>query len=78
MRVCNDFLKSKTKSTNLQFNYTRANDSFEDVMSYYHIDTLQRYIQSLGFKNINNRSIKSECKWNDGGQPRFILRQRKL
>ncbi|TKI80276.1 peptidase M36, partial [Bacillus cereus] len=38
--------------------YTRANDSFEDVMSYYHIDTLQRYIQSLGFKNINNRSIK--------------------
>ncbi len=27
-------------------------------MSYYHIDTLQRYIQSLGFKNINNRSIK--------------------
>ncbi|AHX18313.1 M36 family metallopeptidase [Bacillus cereus] len=50
--------KAKTKSTNLQFNYTRANDSFEDVMSYYHIDTLQRYIQSLGFKNINNRSIK--------------------
>ncbi len=33
--------KAKTKSTNLQFNYTRANDSFEDVMSYYHIDTLQ-------------------------------------
>ena len=27
-------------------------------MSYYHIDTLQRYIQSLGFQNINNRSIK--------------------
>ncbi len=50
--------KAMTKSTNLQFNYTRANDSFEDVMSYYHIDTLQRYIQGLGFKNINNRSIK--------------------
>lgn len=51
-------ISSKTKSTNLQFNYTRVNDSFEDVMSYYHIDTLQRYIQGLGFKNINNRSIK--------------------
>ncbi|MFB5249520.1 M36 family metallopeptidase [Bacillus mycoides] len=50
--------KAKTKSTNLQFNFTRANDSFEDVMSYYHIDTLQRYIQGIGFKNINNRSIK--------------------
>ncbi|HDR7634838.1 peptidase M36 [Bacillus mycoides] len=50
--------KAKTKSTNLQFNFTRANDSFEDVMSYYHIDTLQRYIQGLGINNINNRSIK--------------------
>ncbi|MDM5188437.1 M36 family metallopeptidase [Bacillus sp. DX4.1] len=50
--------KANTKSTSLQFNYTRSNDSFEDVMSYYHIDTLQRYIQQIGFKNINNRSIK--------------------
>ncbi|AWC44619.1 M36 family metallopeptidase [Bacillus cytotoxicus] len=50
--------KAKTKSTNFQFNYTRSHDSFEDVMAYYHIDTLQRYIQGLGFQNINNRSIK--------------------
>jgi len=50
--------KAKTKSSTLQFNYTRSNDSFEDVMAYYHIDTLQRYIQQIGFKNINNRSIK--------------------
>lgn len=50
--------KAKTKSSTLQFNYTRANDSFEDVMAYYHIDTLQRYIQQIGFNNINNRSIK--------------------
>ncbi|MBO1580145.1 M36 family metallopeptidase [Bacillus sp. XF8] len=50
--------KANTKSSTLQFNYTRSNDSFEDVMAYYHIDTLQRYIQQIGFKNINNRSIK--------------------
>ncbi len=30
------------------FRYTRANDFFEAVMAYYHIDTSQRYIQSLG------------------------------
>lgn len=50
--------KAKTKSTNLQFNYTRANDSFEDVMSYYHIDTLQRYIQGLGFKILITVQLK--------------------
>jgi Zn-dependent metalloprotease len=50
--------KAKTYSATNTFNYTRANDSFEDVMAYYHIDSLQRYIQSLGFNNINNRAIK--------------------
>lgn len=37
--------------------FTRNPDEFEHGMVYYHIDTNQRYIQSLGF-NINNRSIK--------------------
>lgn len=49
--------KARTYSPTNTFNYTRADDRFEDVMSYYHIDTIQRYIQSLGFNNINNRSI---------------------
>ncbi|SFE33966.1 Zn-dependent metalloprotease [Bacillus sp. OV194] len=49
--------KARTKSSTLTFNYTRSDNQFEDVMAYYHIDTLQRYIQSLGFTNINNRSI---------------------
>ncbi|WP_322348610.1 M36 family metallopeptidase [Tumebacillus algifaecis] len=39
------------------FNYTRNSKHFENVMVYYHIDELQRYIQSLGFTNINNRQI---------------------
>ncbi|WP_091836711.1 M36 family metallopeptidase [Marininema halotolerans] len=49
--------KANTYSSTNTFNYTRAKNSFEDVMVYYHIDTMQRYIQSLGFNNINNRSI---------------------
>lgn len=49
--------KAKTYSSTNTFNFTRNHDSFEDVNVYYHLDTLQRYIQSLGFININNRSI---------------------
>lgn len=37
------------------YNYTRSDSRFEEVMSYYHVDTTQRYIQSLGFTNVNNR-----------------------
>ncbi|WP_091740284.1 M36 family metallopeptidase [Marininema mesophilum] len=56
--------KAKTYSSTNTFNYTRANNSFEDVMVYYHIDTIQRYIQSLSFTNINNRSIKANVNAN--------------
>jgi hypothetical protein len=47
----------------MDFNFvcSRDNDRFEAVMAYYHINALQRYIQSLGFKDdksILNRPIK--------------------
>jgi Zn-dependent metalloprotease len=38
------------------YNYTRADDRFEQVMAYYHTDACQRYLQSLGFSNVNNRA----------------------
>lgn len=34
------------------FDYTRSQSGFEDVMVYYHIDSYQRYLQSLGFTNL--------------------------
>lgn len=40
------------KSESSQFFYTRFQSGFEDVMAYYHIDSNQRYLQSLGFDNI--------------------------
>jgi len=49
------------RSSNFEFMYTRKDDRFEEVMAYYHIDSLQRYIQSLGFKGdkgILTRSVK--------------------
>lgn len=45
-------------STSGNFDFTRSPNEFEHVMVYYHIDTNQRYIQSLGFTTINNRGIK--------------------
>ncbi|HEY6507573.1 MAG TPA: proprotein convertase P-domain-containing protein, partial [Vicinamibacterales bacterium] len=37
------------------FRFQRNAQGFEDVMCYYQLDKSQRYIQSLGFTNINNR-----------------------
>jgi Zn-dependent metalloprotease len=43
---------------NNQFNYTRANDFFEQVNAYWGVTEAQKYIQSLGFNNINNEAQK--------------------
>jgi Fungalysin metallopeptidase (M36)/Fungalysin/Thermolysin Propeptide Motif len=40
-----------------QFLFTRKQRWFKEVMVYFHIDRIQRYIQTLGFTNVNNRSI---------------------
>ena len=37
------------------FIYDRSNDGFSEVMGYHSIDYAERYIQSLGFTNVNNR-----------------------
>ncbi len=39
------------------FNFTRSDPRFDEVMSYHHIDSCQRYIQSLGFLTVNNRQV---------------------
>jgi subtilisin-like proprotein convertase family protein len=44
-----------TNASPTGFVYTRSDDRFEEVICYYHIDTTQRHIQSLGFTNVNNR-----------------------
>jgi Zn-dependent metalloprotease len=38
------------------YDYPRSDGRFEEVMAYYHVDRVQRYLQSLGFANANNRS----------------------
>ena len=52
-------------STTGNWTATRGVNAFNDVMVYYHIDTSQRYVQSLGFTNVQNRSIPVDS---DGAQ----------
>jgi Zn-dependent metalloprotease len=37
------------------FIFDRSNDGFSETMGYYYIDYAERYIQSLGFTNVNNQ-----------------------
>ncbi len=53
--------KNAANSASMKFMFTRADDHFEEVMAYYHIDTVQRYLQSLGFtgsRGVLNRPIR--------------------
>lgn len=53
-------------TSNGNFFYGRAASGFEDVNAYYHIDTMQRYIQSLGFSNLANFQILVDTHSNFG------------
>lgn len=47
--------------TGTNFNYNRSQAGFEETMLYYHIDRSQRYIQTLGFVDVNNRQIRVDA-----------------
>ena len=47
---------SRAEETSPDFFYLRQDDRFEEVMVYYHLDTYQRYIQSIGFDDLMNFS----------------------
>lgn len=58
-------------SANLDFLFGRSDQRFEQVMAYYDLTTTQRYIQGLGFTNINNEP--QEVKANQfGGDNSFF------
>jgi hypothetical protein len=47
--------KRRVSSDTQSFVFDRSNDGFSETMGYYFLDYAQRYIQSLGFLNVNNR-----------------------
>jgi M6 family metalloprotease-like protein len=44
------------------FVFQSSSDSFTDTMVYYHIDRIQRYIQELGFVDVNNRTVAVDSR----------------
>ena len=56
------------------FNYSSSNTNFEAVMVYYHVDTVQRYIQSLGITTAHNSPIEADARRGIGR--RLVLTQR--
>jgi len=55
------------------FNYDRSQAGFEEVMIYHYIDRSQRYIQTLGFIDANNRQIRVDAhgRTDDNASYRF-------
>ncbi len=47
--------KRRVSSASEQFVFDRSNNGFSETMGYYFLDYAQRYIQTLGFSNVNNR-----------------------
>jgi len=47
--------KKRASSSSNDFIFDRSKVGFEETLAYYAIDQAERYIQSLGFNNINNR-----------------------
>jgi Zn-dependent metalloprotease len=47
--------KKRAFSAANNFIFDRSNDGFSETMGYYYIDYAERYIQSLGFTDVNNR-----------------------
>jgi hypothetical protein len=47
--------RARAAGTNNNFIFLRNTTAFSETMGYFHIDFAERYIQSLGFTNVNNR-----------------------
>ena len=49
--------ENRANEPTLVFNYFRDDPRFEEVMVYYHVDTIGRYVKGLGFDFVDNWQI---------------------
>jgi hypothetical protein len=54
------------------FKYSSGDARFENVNVYYHIDTTQRFIQSLGITTAHNKQIEADANDNGNGGGAFF------
>ena len=59
-------IAQRATSAGLAFNYDRADNRFEEVVTYFHLDRAQTRIQALGFTDVNHRVQVAIV--NDGNQ----------
>ena len=61
------------------FFFQRSAQGFEDVNVYFHLDQNQRYIQSLGFNNVNNRvQIVDSHGLNGADNAHYVIASQRL
>ncbi len=63
--VSTKLTKYRAKEPTLTFNYTRDDDRFEEVMVYYHIDAVARYLKKLGFNLVDDWPIPVNAHFDD-------------
>ncbi len=66
------FIPVVTASHPDSFRFSRNQVGFEDVTVYFHMDSTQRYLQSLGFTNIQNLSIHADPHGDDSADNAYF------
>ena len=54
----NSEAKTRAYEPTLRFHYNREDDRFEEVMVYYHIDAVARYLKGLGFDFVDKWQLR--------------------
>jgi len=68
----------RVKRTSLKFLFKREDRAFKEVMVYYHIDKVQRYIQELGFDNVLNKPIAVDVDGEKGDNSFYLQNSKSL
>ena len=55
----------RANEPSLEFNYLRDDPRFEEVMVYYHVDTVARYLKGLGFDFVDDWQIPTNVHVDD-------------
>jgi len=69
---------NRVQQTNFQFHFQRQSAAFEEVMTYYHVDGFQRYLQSVGQMNANNRQQGVDVNGYSGDNSWYDLGNREI
>ena len=56
----------RANEPSLEFNYLRDDPRFEEVMVYYHVDTVARYLKGIGFDFVDDWQIPTNVHVSEG------------